>query len=146
MIVGFFYFPFDYSWRRYQHVFYIDATSATTIEADLKSIALAKHAGDSPSDALAWMARLTEEWLVVYNNADDTSLDLRQYFPACSTGKILVTTRNRRMITLAQGVEPYSHISEMLIEDAQRLLAKVTMREDTGASGGALIKVRYFCV
>jgi hypothetical protein len=33
----------------------------TTIEADLKSIALAKHVGDNPSDALTWLAGLTEE-------------------------------------------------------------------------------------
>jgi hypothetical protein len=98
---------------RYRYVFYIDATSATTIEADLKSIALAKGAGDNPSDALTWLARLSEEWLMVYNNADDTTLELRRYFPTCSHGKILVTTRNRRIILLGQGVEPHCHVSEM---------------------------------
>jgi hypothetical protein len=88
-------------------------TASTTIEADLNSISLAKHVGDNSSDALTWLAGLTEEWLILYNNADDISLDLRQYFLACPTGKVLVTARNRRVITLAQSAKRYCHVSEM---------------------------------
>jgi hypothetical protein len=113
-----------YDYSRYQYVFYVDATSAETIEADLKSLALAKKAGSGPDDALTWLARQLENWLILYNNADDTSLDLRRYFPACSHGNILITTRNRRMIHLAQGVEPEYHVSEMSADDAECLLKR----------------------
>jgi hypothetical protein len=82
------------------------------IEADLKRIALTKRVGDNATDALTWLARLKGNWLIVCNYADDTSLNLRQYFPACSHGNILITTRNQQMINLAQGVEAECHVSD----------------------------------
>jgi hypothetical protein len=130
---------------RYSDIFYLDATSAQTIEADLKRIALTKKVGDNAADALTWLAHLRENWLVIYNNADDTSLPLRQYFPASLHGNILITTRNRRMINLAQGVEAECHISEMSEEDAQSLLAKASgVTGEVGTPGLTLIKVRLY--
>ncbi|KAG8748554.1 hypothetical protein FRC10_003688 [Ceratobasidium sp. 414] len=111
---------------KYEHIFYVDATSATTINTELKNIALAKKAGDSPSDALSWLAKQPGQWLMVYNNADDPSLDLCPFFPTSSRGKILITTRNRRITTLAHGTDPDLHISGMSTEEAQELLAKAT--------------------
>jgi hypothetical protein len=128
---------------RYSDIFYLDATSAQTIEADLKRIALAKKVGGNSSDALTWLACQRENWLLVYNNIDDTSLPLRHYFPACLHGNILITTRNRRMINLAQGTEAECHVSEMSDEDAQSLLAKSAgMVGEVDSPGLMLLKVR----
>ncbi|KAG9087627.1 hypothetical protein FS749_002797 [Ceratobasidium sp. UAMH 11750] len=126
---------------KYEHIFYIDATSATTIDTELKNIALAKKAGENPSDALSWLAEQPGKWLVVYNNADDPSLDLYPFFPACPRGKILVTTRNRRITTLAHGPGSNLHISGMLAEEAQELLAKATgVSSGLGDAGEVLVK------
>ncbi|KAG9128366.1 hypothetical protein FRC07_000040 [Ceratobasidium sp. 392] len=133
---------------RYRYIFYIDATSTTTIETDLKSIALEKKAGDNPSDALNWLAQQSEQWLVVYNNADDINLDLGRFFPTCSHGRILVTTRNRRIITLARGPDPHLQISAMLVEDAQELLVKAIGSSDglSGAGGDLAKELGYFAL
>lgn len=124
-------------------MFYIDASTVETINNDLKTMALAKKAGGSPSDTLAWLARQQEKWLAVYNNTDDTSLDLRVYFHARSHGSTLITTRNHRMITLAQRVEPEYNVSEMLAAEAQILLEKTAgCSANIDEQGATLVQVR----
>ncbi|KAG9122900.1 hypothetical protein FRC07_000527 [Ceratobasidium sp. 392] len=115
--------------------------SRNTIDADLRRIALANNVGDCPSDALTWVARLQERWLIVYNNADDTSLNLRGYFATCSHGSILVTTRNRGMVNIARGIDASCHVSTMPDDEARTLLAKAAgALEDVGSAGEELTK------
>jgi hypothetical protein len=84
---------------------------------------------------------------MVYNNADDTKLNFARYFPACSRGKILITTRNRRITMLGQGIEPHCHVSEMSTEDSLRLLAKAAGASgDIGEAGKLLAKVICRCL
>ncbi|KAJ7262824.1 hypothetical protein C8J57DRAFT_1333874 [Mycena rebaudengoi] len=42
-------------------------------------------------ESLLWLAQQCEEWLLVFNNADDVNLNLAQFFPSCSHGNILIT-------------------------------------------------------
>ncbi|KAG8724414.1 hypothetical protein FRC09_018872 [Ceratobasidium sp. 395] len=126
----------------HNHIFYVDCTSKHTIEADLKRIALAKNVGDCANDALAWLARLQERWLIVYNNADDTSMNLRGYFPSCSHGSILITTRNRGMVSLARGVDANCQVSSMSEDEAKELLATAAgLAEGVGTPGVALVEL-----
>ncbi|KAG8706136.1 hypothetical protein FRC09_002554 [Ceratobasidium sp. 395] len=126
----------------YDHIFYADCTSKHTIDADLKRIALARNVGDCANDALTWLARLQERWLIVYDNADDTSINLRGYFPSCSHGSILITTRNYGMTKLARGVGGNCHVSNMSEDEARGLLAKATgMAQGIGAPGAVLVEV-----
>jgi hypothetical protein len=128
-------------------VFYIDASSAATISADLKNIAAIKKAGETEDDALAWLAGQDERWLIVFNNADNTSLDLKRYFPACSHGDILITTRNHQLINLAHAADAHCKVSGMLPEDAKELLLKtsgVAKNIATEECSTVLVKVRTF--
>ncbi|KAG9089257.1 hypothetical protein FS749_001491 [Ceratobasidium sp. UAMH 11750] len=130
-------------------IFYVDASSVETISADLKRIAIFKKAGNTKGDALAWLAQQGEKWLVVFNNADNTSLDIKQYFPVCSHGDILITTRNRQLISLAgetkRGVKAECCISGMHQEDARELFLKVSdMNMDSGAEEYTAVLIREF--
>ncbi|KAG9120793.1 hypothetical protein FRC07_003571 [Ceratobasidium sp. 392] len=111
-------------------VFYVDASSAETISADFESIAIVKKAGDTVDDALAWLTNQDEEWLIVFNNADNTSLRLPQYFPTGAHGDILITTRNRDMINITSknksGITAECYISRMEPDDAKGLLLKAS--------------------
>ncbi|KAG8693623.1 hypothetical protein FRC09_010389 [Ceratobasidium sp. 395] len=125
----------------YNHIFYVDCTSNHIIDVDLKRIALAKNVGDCASDALTWLARLQERWLIVYNNADNASTNLRGYFPSCSHGSILITTRNRGMVNLARGVGANCYVSSMSEDEAKALLATAAgLAQDIGAPGVTLIE------
>ncbi|CAG8642898.1 14138_t:CDS:2, partial [Acaulospora colombiana] len=52
----------------------------------------------SVNDALDILAEpdqvITQDWLIIFDNADDPNIDLRDYFPTCEHGSILITTRN----------------------------------------------------
>ncbi|QRV91158.1 nephrocystin-3 protein [Ceratobasidium sp. AG-Ba] len=134
--------------KRYKNVFYIDASSSATIEADLKSIALVKKAGGDPNDALTWLADNGAQSLLVYNNADDTQLDLSRYFPACSQVNILVTTRNYQNTGLACDIESQLHIRDMSKQDARKLLAKAAgISENLDCAAESLLKeLGYFAL
>jgi hypothetical protein len=73
-------------------VLFIDATTARTIDADLKNIALGKEIGENANDTIIWLADKCEDWLLLFDNADNTMLNLSPFFPSCSHGNILITS------------------------------------------------------
>jgi len=106
-------------------VFFVDASTVETITTDLRSIAVAKGAGNSENDALNWLSRQREEWLLLFNNADDTMLNLRDYFPRCSRGNILITSRNHDIRQHALGQRSHFKVSDLTETEAERLLLDV---------------------
>ncbi|KAG8683143.1 hypothetical protein FRC11_013918 [Ceratobasidium sp. 423] len=96
---------------KFSEVLYIDATSADAIEADLASFALSKKVGRDHVSAVEWLADYRAKWLLILNNADDASLNLHQYFPPCSHGNILITTRNRQLVSYAQDTNAHLQLS-----------------------------------
>ncbi|KAG8696487.1 hypothetical protein FRC09_008481 [Ceratobasidium sp. 395] len=133
--------------NRFSEVIFVDATSEETIKADLKILATAKKVGDESDDALSWLAVESQNWLMVFNNADNTSLDLQRFFPSCSHGNIIITTRNRQMIVMAQK-EAHHQVSGLSCEDALQLLLKVSeAKGKVRAAGIALVeKLGYFAL
>ncbi|KAJ6568019.1 hypothetical protein DFH09DRAFT_1278132 [Mycena vulgaris] len=105
---------------RFSAVFFIDASTQDTMQKDLADIAGANDVGQSFEDALRWFAHTREEWLLLFNNADDTGIDLKAYFPKCTHGNILITSRNPALRVHAQ-VNAHE-ISGMKSDDAIDLL------------------------
>ena len=127
-------------------MYFIDASTTETIVADLKHIALAKEIGESWESALDWLAKQHEEWLLLLNNADDTTLNLHDYFPRCSHGNILITTRNRDIIQHASGKQWCCHVSGMNPSDAKKLLFNISRlgeehTKETEVVATAIVKV-----
>ena len=107
---------------RFSDIFYVDASTKETISADLTNVALSQGIGESEKATIDWLARRREEWLLVLDNADDPTLNLRLYLPRCSHGNILITSRNRDSCFYG----PQScQVSDMRPEDARDLLLKV---------------------
>jgi len=78
-------------------IFYVDATSKDTIQTDLEAISPG-NSKRTVEASLRWLASQTDRnWLLVFDNADNVDLKLKQYFPSCSSGNILITTRNREL-------------------------------------------------
>ena len=114
-------------------MFCVDATSSTTIEASLKTIATIKKVGDKAEDALLWMASQTgnaENWMILFNNADDANLDLQRYFPPSSHGNIIITSRNLESHIHGQGPKSHAAVENMSAADAENLLLRSAHLDD----------------
>ncbi|KAJ7291952.1 hypothetical protein C8J57DRAFT_1458569 [Mycena rebaudengoi] len=105
---------------RFTDVFFLDASTVDTIKAGLKNIALTRSIGSDDEDASHWLASSQKEWLLIFDNADDPSIKLFNYFPQSSSGNILITSRNPQLYVHAPNC--YHHISDMEEEDAVQLL------------------------
>ncbi|CAG7847843.1 SubName: Full=Uncharacterized protein {ECO:0000313/EMBL:CCA77866.1} [Serendipita indica DSM 11827] len=97
----------------FQHVLFIDASSAKSIEDGL----LARVGSVIPSfrgidfrDAMDMLenpnSKLTARWLIIFDNADDDSVSIQDYMPNCRHGSIIITTRNPSLGSLA----PETHL------------------------------------
>ncbi|KAJ7798192.1 P-loop containing nucleoside triphosphate hydrolase protein [Mycena olivaceomarginata] len=104
----------------FSDTFFIDTSTITTIDTGLKNIAVAKGSGDSLQDGLRWLASRVEEWLLVFDNTDDPSINLNDFIPQCNHGNIIITSRNPGLRVYGS----YSPVSDMEEEDAVALLLK----------------------
>ncbi|KAJ7088484.1 FabD lysophospholipase-like protein [Mycena belliarum] len=112
--------------QRFCEIYFIDSTSHQTIETDLATIAQVRKVGATAEDCLLWLAARRTNYLLVYNNADDVSLNLGQYFPGGSGGNILITSRNPKLCNHAD----FEHkVGQMELKDAIDLLL-MTARYD----------------
>src|ERR1700733_5002370 len=107
----------------FSEVFFIDASSIHTIDTDLKNIALVKEIGQTAVDTIQWLKQHHEEWLLLFNNADDTTINLQNDFPSCSHGNILITSRNPETCIHASNAN--YKVSGMTPGDARDLLLSV---------------------
>ncbi|KAJ6535466.1 hypothetical protein B0H19DRAFT_963477, partial [Mycena capillaripes] len=90
---------------------------------DLQAIAPAA-VGKSVAATLHWLAGKREEWLLFFDSADDVKLDLSKFFPSCTFGNILITTRNQKLCTYTS-VDGTSKVSDMDPDDAKELLLRL---------------------
>ncbi|KAJ7433521.1 P-loop containing nucleoside triphosphate hydrolase protein [Mycena galericulata] len=113
---------------RFSDIFLIDTSTQDTIDTGLKNIAVTKNAGASKQDALRWISNTPAQWLLFFDNADDPKIDLHQYFPKCSHGNILITSRNPGLCVYAGA---HSLVSDMEESDAIVLLLTSAVQDIT---------------
>ncbi|KAG8702070.1 hypothetical protein FRC09_004968 [Ceratobasidium sp. 395] len=126
--------------EQYRHyfseVYYIDATSTSTIELCFKNIARAKHISQTVDDIFCWLVGQNTNWMIYYDNAD-SQLDLRRYFPSCQHGNLLITTQNKTFVTysrdLGHNTQCQYAVSGMSPRDAESLLLRLS-KQGTGES------------
>ena len=118
-------------------MFWIDASSHESIEMCLKGISsmpAAQEFGvdDSVESVLHWISYIQEEWLIVFDNADEPSPEVvAKFFPSGNRGNILITSRNRfmrRVISFENSIE----IHEMEESDAITLLLRASCLDAVG--------------
>ncbi|KAJ7466039.1 P-loop containing nucleoside triphosphate hydrolase protein [Mycena latifolia] len=134
----------EQSASQFTDIFVIDTSTAETIDTGLKTIATTKSVGDSSKDALQWLRSNQDEWLLFFDNADDPKINLNNYFPQCSHGNIIITSRNPGLCVYASS---YCAVSDMEERDAVNLLLasaaqhKTDHNKDTAAQ---IVKVFHY--
>ncbi|PVF99247.1 hypothetical protein CPB86DRAFT_299159, partial [Serendipita vermifera] len=107
-------------------VYFLDASSQATLEADLKT--LVKSQSDTDTDAIVWLATIKRDWIIIMDNADDPSLDLAKYLPRCTHGHVIITSRNR-FRTILSPKSAY-HVDSLPLDEATSLLLATSGYED----------------
>src|SRR5580693_496565 len=113
----------------FSQIFWIDASSTSTITQGLKGIcnlpeAKSSALDGSPQSALQWISSLRGNYMMVFDNADNlTPEELEQYFPSGLGGNILITSRNSGLKHLTLH-ENSLEVKEMEESDAISLLLK----------------------
>jgi hypothetical protein len=84
---------------RFWKVFWIDSTSAETIELSLRDIAGEQEAqasavGQSAKSVLQWLSHIEHDWMMIFDNADGDPHIVAKYMPTGNQGNILFTSRN----------------------------------------------------
>ncbi|KAJ7059033.1 P-loop containing nucleoside triphosphate hydrolase protein, partial [Mycena amicta] len=107
---------------RFTDQFKINASSAETIQAGYRQIAMAKKLGDTAEAAQTWLKANQAEWLLLFDNADKPDLDLGEYLPQCTHGNILITSRNPGLWAHTGSREKAIAVSNLSLNDAVLLL------------------------
>ncbi|KAJ7712823.1 P-loop containing nucleoside triphosphate hydrolase protein [Mycena metata] len=129
---------------RFSVIFFIDTSTIATIQTGLKNIAILKDFGDSPQDGLLWLTTNIEEWLLFFDNADDSSINLNDYIPQCDHGNVIITSRNPGLCVYAGS---NSLVSDMEEEDAVTLLLKSALQKATNRTeeiAAELVKLLHY--
>ncbi|KAJ7463217.1 P-loop containing nucleoside triphosphate hydrolase protein [Mycena latifolia] len=125
-------------------IFLIDTSTVETIDAGLKTIATTKSVGESSKDALQWLKSKKDEWLLLFDNADDPKINLNNFFPQCNHGNILITSRNPGLCIYAGA---HCMVSDMEAVDAIELLLRSAAQDTTDDSTGTaaqIVKVLHY--
>ncbi|CUA68361.1 Nephrocystin-3 [Homo sapiens] [Rhizoctonia solani] len=114
------------TWDNWDHIIYVAASSAESIEKTLDEFGKIKSVGQDYRDVINWLESCDERWLMVFDNADTPATNVSTYVPARGRrGSVLITTRLPDLANLADGPGSVCHLSSMTQTDATTLLVKV---------------------
>ncbi|KAE9382837.1 hypothetical protein BT96DRAFT_162257, partial [Gymnopus androsaceus JB14] len=107
---------------RFSNIWFFDAASNDTLAANFKELGTASGAGKEVKNVRDFLGR-NENWLCIFDNADDKQVILKHYIPSCNHGSVIVTSRLKETLQIAS---PECHIdlSDLKREDAVELLLK----------------------
>ncbi|KAF8218037.1 hypothetical protein K438DRAFT_1796213 [Mycena galopus ATCC 62051] len=119
----------DHSSLRFTKVLFIDASSLETLDTAFKNIAISHKIGKTAEDASLWLISQIEEWMLLFDNADNTKINLHPFFPKCTHGNIIITSRNPQLVV--HGPKSHSKVGDLGESDAIDLLLLSSAKEKT---------------
>ncbi|KAF9027562.1 P-loop containing nucleoside triphosphate hydrolase protein [Rhodocollybia butyracea] len=113
---------------RFAYIWFFDATSKETLTSDFKELARAVGVGDRIKDVCNFLAQTHQNWMCIFDSADDEQLYLKDYLPICAHGNIIITSR---LVRTSEMDSPGCHIgfSDLNKDDAMELLLKCAHEE-----------------
>ena len=119
---------------RFWRIFWVDASTAGTIELSLGEIATDLNARTSgvqrsSKSVLQWLSTIGHDWLLVFDNAGGDHNAVAEYMPPGNCGNVLITSRNPSLTRfVSQGAR--IEIGDMEEEDAIVLLLKSSSMDE----------------
>jgi hypothetical protein len=115
--------------EEWDFVIFVDASSRETVEETLKEFAKVKGVGDTYNHTIEWLESCRERWIMILDNADTPSTNVRQYIPGGRHGGVLITTRLPDLVALAKGPDSACELSRMSDADSLALFMKIVRLE-----------------
>ncbi|KAH8588254.1 hypothetical protein B0O99DRAFT_693645 [Bisporella sp. PMI_857] len=109
--------------------FWIDCSTIQAIEQGFIKVARFFKIEENINATRTWFSNISNNWLLLFDNADDASIDISRYFPSGGRGTIVITTRNPEC-RVHQTVGSYE-FSGMKTEEAITLLLKLVGKENS---------------
>ncbi|KAE9405904.1 hypothetical protein BT96DRAFT_972319 [Gymnopus androsaceus JB14] len=69
---------------RYSNVWFFDASSHDTLTANFKELGKAAGISEDVKNVRDFLARMHQNWLCIFDNADDETVFLKDYIPICN--------------------------------------------------------------
>ncbi|KAH8680052.1 hypothetical protein BGZ60DRAFT_428335 [Tricladium varicosporioides] len=110
--------------HRYWGVFWIDLSSPASTGSTCAQIAKAGGAEPTVGGAMHWLSNLKRRYLLILDNADDTTVLLDDYLPPGNKGHVIVTTRNPMQKIYGNVGCRYFELQGLNAEDANTLMLK----------------------
>ncbi|KAJ3846966.1 hypothetical protein EV368DRAFT_88278 [Lentinula lateritia] len=134
------------NYYRFSNIWFFDATSDASLIADFKELGRAAGVSEDPKKAQAFLESKFQNFLCIFDNADDKKVDLHKYIPRGKNGNVIITSR---ILEVAQMASPGCHIAvnDLYKEDAITLLLGHAHIEDsdTNREQGSKIVDAFEC-
>lgn len=110
----------------YWGVFWIDASSSEHAKQSFSTLARIGRVEPNERAAKNWLSSLGQEmpWLLIIDNADETTFPVEECFPDSSNGTILITTRNPMLKVHGTVGSRYYHFAELQETESIELLLR----------------------
>ncbi|KAJ7615503.1 hypothetical protein FB45DRAFT_1008398 [Roridomyces roridus] len=109
--------------------FFVNASSPEALKTSFMNIAISQSFGKTPEAGFQWLISENKEWTLLFDNADDPKLKLSPFFPQCTHGNIIITSRNPQLA--AYGPASHSQVGDLDKENAALLLLARAVKEHT---------------
>ncbi|KAJ7615496.1 P-loop containing nucleoside triphosphate hydrolase protein, partial [Roridomyces roridus] len=109
--------------------FFVNASSPEALKTSFMNIAISQGFGKTPEAGFQWLISENKEWTLLFDNADDPKLKLSPFFPQCTHGNIIITSRNPQLA--AYGPASHSQVGDLDKENAALLLLARAVKEHT---------------
>ncbi|KAK5202499.1 hypothetical protein LTR41_011753 [Exophiala xenobiotica] len=80
--------------ERYWGIFWVDTSTDDSIQRSFTQLARILQVDENVECMKRTLANSVQAWLLIFDNADDPSLNLASYFPAGNRGDIIITSRD----------------------------------------------------
>ncbi|KAE9392747.1 TPR-like protein [Gymnopus androsaceus JB14] len=115
---------------RFSNIWFFDAASNDILAANFKALGTASGVGEEVKNVRDFLGKRKENWLCIFDNADDKQVILKDYIPSCNHGNVIVTSRLKETLQMASP-ECYIDLSDLKREDAVELLLKQSHDESS---------------
>ncbi|KAE9397819.1 TPR-like protein, partial [Gymnopus androsaceus JB14] len=107
--------------NRFSNVWFFDASSNDTLTANFKELGKAAGVGEDVKSVRDFLGRFNQNWLCIFDNADNEHVFLKEYIPICSHGNVIITSRLSESSQMASPDCQFD-LMDLTIESAVELL------------------------